>query len=544
MSSVGSSPAPPSGDSGDSEKKSKKGRGGGRDPAAKRTSKPSAAGTPAEKEEHPDEAESLWAGYRHILSAVPSWLASMFMHMILLLVLALITIPSPPNQLFNELMLGQGDPQETPELQDLAEEDIQPDVEATDVSEFVPEMDVEVITKEPDISLEDDVDPAKLQIAIDPIGELSAGPQGATTEIGALDGSGFEGRSAASRAALVRSGGGTEASEGAVGRALKWFASHQNEDGSWNLDHRFGPCQNRCSNPGSGSNALNGATALGLLPFLGAGHTHREGNFKPTVKKGLDFLMKNMKVFQNRGSLFDEDGTMYSHGLGAIVLCEAYAMTNDNRIGKAAQLAIYETAYTQDPVGGGWRYRPHERGDTSALGWQVMALKSAHMAYLTVPEQTYRKAKLFLDSVQTEEGARYGYLDPGKGTGTSAVGLLCRMYLGWKRDNPALERGVAWMSKRGPSQNNMYYNYYATQVMRHYGGEEWETWNPVMRDYLVRTQATQGHEEGSWFFPRGGHSGDVGGRLYTTSMATMILEVYYRHLPLYKQQAAEEDFPL
>jgi len=155
-----------------------------------------------------------------------------------------------------------------------------------------------------------------------------------------------------------------------------------------------------------------------------------------------------------------------------------------------------------------------------------------------------QKAYRFLDSVQANNGAHYGYTDPAAGReGTTSVGLLCRMYLGWKRDHPALQQGVKWISDRGPSTNNMYYNYYATQVMSHWEGELWKKWNPVMRDQLVKSQAKQGHEAGSWYM-EAGHVTDKGGRLYCTSMATMILEVYYRHLPIYQKQSTEEDFPL
>ena len=344
---------------------------------------------------------------------------------------------------------------------------------------------------------------------------------------------------------MVKKGGGTKASEKSVASALKWFATHQNSDGSWNLDHRFGPCQSRCRHPGIRSDAPNGATALALLPFLGAGQTHLEGPYKENVAAGLQFLLRNMRIIGQRGSLFDQGGNYYSHGLGAIVLCEAYAMTKDKNLAKPAQMAIFETAYAQDPIGGGWRYSAQQRGDTSALGWQLMALKSAHMAYLKVPSQTYIGASRFLDSVQSDSGAKYGYTGPTRPqSATTAVGLLCRMYLGWKRDEPAIERGVETFKRKGPSEGNMYYNYYATQVMRHFGGEPWKVWNESMREYLVRTQAQMGHEKGSWHFPGGGHAGHVGGRLYATSMATMILEVYYRHMPIYQEQASEEDFPL
>jgi hypothetical protein len=167
-----------------------------------------------------------------------------------------------------------------------------------------------------------------------------------------------------------------------------------------------------------------------------------------------------------------------------------------------------------------------------------------------VPPGTIQGSMRFLDSVQADSGARYGYTTPGQGQGTTAVGLLCRMYLGWKQEHPALKRGVEYLSRLGPSRVNIYYDYYATQVLRQYcgdpgteGHEMWEKWNSNMRDWLVSTQEKNGHEAGSWMMS-GDHGSERGGRVYCTSMATMILEVYYRHMPIYGKQAATEEFPL
>ncbi|MCP4814006.1 MAG: hypothetical protein GY888_15985, partial [Planctomycetaceae bacterium] len=159
-----------------------------------------------------------------------------------------------------------------------------------------------------------------------------------------------------------------------------------------------------------------------------------------------------------------------------------------------------------------------------------------------VPPNTIKGAYKFPDTVQGNSGATYGYTTPGAGDATTAVGLLCRMYLGWKKDEPALQRGVERLGNKGPIPNNMYFNYYATQVMRQHGGPLWDKWNVKMRDSLVDSQSKQGHMKGSWHMA-GGH-GSSGGRLYNTSMAAMILEVYYRHMPIYGKQATEEDFPL
>ena len=179
-----------------------------------------------------------------------------------------------------------------------------------------------------------------------------------------------------------------------------------------------------------------------------------------------------------------------------------------------------------------------------------MGLKSGLMGYLEVPPNTIRGAEKFLESASQDSGAYYGYVGPGKSPATTSVGLLCRMYLGWEKDHPGLKKGVEFLSSTGVSkpgggrgnQADMYYNYYATQVMRHYGGTEWEKWNGEMRDWLIESQANEGNMEGSWHFP---HTwAGRGGRLYNTAMACMILEVYYRHLPIYGAKATEEEFPL
>jgi len=187
-------------------------------------------------------------------------------------------------------------------------------------------------------------------------------------------------------------------------------------------------------------------------------------------------------------------------------------------------------------------------GDTSVTGWQLMALKSAQLAGLETRSSTVPLVNKFLDSVEDLDGAAYGYRTPNSARDSmSSVGLLCRMYLGWGKDKPALERGVKLLSQRGPSISDsadMYYNYYGTQIMRHWGGEEWERWNYRIRDWLIAKQSRKGHEKGSWFMNDSQYApkAAAGGRLYCTSMAAMILEVYYRTLPLYSEQAVKDEF--
>ncbi len=494
-------------------------------------------------EEYEDEEEiGNVLNNRFILfNAVPSWAVSMVVHILILLALALMYFN--PSSEAAPTVLNVSPPGEVEEVKDFELlEDLEPmDVE-TMTSEVVMQTEVTTPTEMEELSVSTDIDAAPLTVDLVEFSTQTAPRNDLMQEIGSVTGKGVEGRGAAARKQMVAANGGSEGSERAVALALKWFAEHQRPDGSWSFDHRQGQCNGRCTHAGTLKDCYTGATAMALLPFLGSGQTHKEGQYKKQVFGGLSYLIKAQN--KKNGSLVQGGGNMYSHGLAAIALCEAYAMTQDRQLMMPAQASLAYIAYAQDPVGGGWRYQPKQAGDTSVVGWQLMALKSGHMAYLKVPPACVAGTSKFLDSVQTEYGAKYGYATPGAKPSTTAVGLLCRMYLGWKKDNEALEAGARYISDIGPKPTDMYYNYYATQVMRHFGGEMWEKWNNVMRDQLVDSQSTTGHMTGSWDVAGGGHVNDRGGRLYFTSCATMILEVYYRHMPIYGKAAAEEDFPL
>jgi hypothetical protein len=346
---------------------------------------------------------------------------------------------------------------------------------------------------------------------------------------------GLEGRK--NRAALATREGASQASEDAVERGLKWLLAHQRRNGSWNFDHTKGPCGGLCRNPGTES-STSAATAVALLAFLGAGYTHTDGQYQDAVHRGLYYL-SSRGVMTPHGADFQQ-GTMYAQGLSAIALCEAYGMTRDPALRDLAQKAIDFIVYAQDRKGGGWRYEPQQPGDTTVTGWELMALKSGQMAGLDVPSPSIGLAIRFLDSVQADGGAQYGYMSQQPRRSTTAIGLLLRMYTGWRPDKAALRRGIEHLDKWGPSQDDIYYDYYATQVMRHWQGPKWQRWNLTMRDYLVKTQASQGHESGSWYFD-GPHT-RTGGRLFSTCAAIMTLEVYYRYMPLYGTKAVEKAF--
>jgi len=344
----------------------------------------------------------------------------------------------------------------------------------------------------------------------------------------------FDGRSGGTKERALIEGGGNKDSESAVASGLKWIAMQQSIDGAWRLDGKF-------KNPGS-QNDIAG-TAFGLLPFLGAGHTHKakKGNdYDKPIERALRFLIR--KQDQKNGNF---GGGMYGHCLATIAICEAYGLTQDANLRRPAQMAVNYVVDSQHEKGG-WRYGPKQAGDTSVTGWAVMALKSAKMSGLDVPELRFKMAISYInDCCGPNEG--YGYTGPGSTPTMSAVGLLCRQYLqSWGPDQIRMLRGVnanlqALKPPTTGQPTNMYYYYYATQVMHHLGGQLWTDWNEKMRDSLVRSQDKSNNRalHGSWD-PTGDSHGGVGGRLMYTSLALLTLEVYYRHLPLYYRDAGSK----
>ena len=77
---------------------------------------------------------------------------------------------------------------------------------------------------------------------------------------------------------------------------------------------------------------------------------------------------------------------------------------------------------------------------------------------------------------------------------------------------------------------DMYYWYYATLAMYQVGGAEWKTWNEALKTAMVdnqRKDTTYCMYKGSW--DPIGPWGPDGGRVYSTAILAMCLEVYYRY---------------
>ena len=352
-------------------------------------------------------------------------------------------------------------------------------------------------------------------------------------------GTGFGLRGSGNREAIP---GVTKASERAVGTALNWISRHQNRDGGWSIasgDRR--PCTDASCRGWGTTHADAAATALAILPFLGAGQTHetKGSPYQKHIQRGLTWLVQHQNL---EGDLSGGQHQMYSHGLATMALCETYGMTKDSKFGHAAQLAIKFIESGQNDEGG-WRYnwRSYE-GDTSVFGWQVMALKSAQMAGLQVDQQKFQRCKKWLE--QCSSGYHKGIFSyqPGNGPKYSmtAVGFLATEYLGANQKDQGVKESMDYLLENMPSNDkrDIYYWYYATLALHNVPGPEWEKWNRQMRRLLIESQVDHGCATGSWS-PADDEWGSLGGRLMVTSLSALTLEVYYRYLPLYQLDIAK-----
>lgn len=358
-------------------------------------------------------------------------------------------------------------------------------------------------------------------------------------------------RTAANRRQQALARGASPESEEAVSAALLWLASVQEADGRWDASRQLAGREQVVAGHdrgGAGADADTGITALALLAFLGAGHTQSAGEHIDTVAAGLKFLKSQQAPDGNLGGGARNFAFMYCHGMATLAVSEAYGMTKDPELESVVRGAIAYSIAAQHPQTGGWRYRPwqhrpNDGGDASQMGWQLMALTSAELAGIEMP-QTARDGMInFLKRVAVGTHGGQACYRPGEQVShtMTAEALYCRQLLGMARENPASDEAGEFLLGQLPGagrRKNLYYWYYGTLAMYQLGGDHWDRWNQALQNSLVPAQTSVGQEAGSW--SPNTVWGGYGGRIYSTAMSALCLEVYYRYLPVYGDRVALE----
>ncbi len=378
----------------------------------------------------------------------------------------------------------------------------------------------------------------------------------------------------AERSALTERGI-TPATEAAVEAGLQWFAVHQDPDGIWNGATFDEHCPSRdCRQEGGHRDRELAYTGLACLAYLGAGYDHLDGPYRDVVRRGFEAILARQAFDGSHEELswtFSYEAAIVCHALN-----DAYALTGDAWLRRAAQRSLDYLVKIQFP-GGAWRY--HIRSsetDTSIMSWVLLAAVSARSADLDVPEQVFVSCENWFEratdplppgefevfeAAQFKGDGRYGvdvrrddqgkvrtfklktwYQPPRLYTpAMPAINLLARIWLGRTRAHPVCLGNANQVVSQIPGYGvglekefafYPYTFYYGSLAMFQMGGEYWRLWRTKCIEEVVKNQNRTGHLRGSWTTPRGEFfAGLNGGRMFCTAMCIMTLETFYRYQP-------------
>jgi hypothetical protein len=326
----------------------------------------------------------------------------------------------------------------------------------------------------------------------------------------------------------------TQAAQDAVARGLDYLAGTQHRNGSFGTNHH----------PDNVA-----ITSLAALAFMAGGHQPGRGRFGRVVLNCLDFVLAQEKndppgfLHNPTGSYAmmtrQHDGPMYSHGFGTLFLAEVHGMVHREELRQRLHATLkraVDLILRSQNRHGGWRYQPKpDDADISVTICQIMALRAARNAGISVPRETVDRCIQYVKSCQEKPGSReaggfrYMTLEKQPGFASTAAGVVALYCAGLYKD-PAVEDGLKFLMQFKPKQYfsrpDFYYfygHYYAAQAMWTAGGTYWSEWYPAIRDELI-SRAQRGRHEGVWVDQICPH--------YATAMACIILQIPNNYLPI------------
>jgi len=341
---------------------------------------------------------------------------------------------------------------------------------------------------------------------------------------------------------ILKELGGTKESEKAVDRALVWLASVQEPEGRWGYI-----TTNRHRRAADHPHDM-ACTGLATLAFLAQGHSPaKAGPYQDNVTRALDFLIsKQLDDGDLRGPMRGggaDMGNMYDQGIATFALAEAAIMSHDPKYTQAALAGAKFIVEAQNEETGGWRYIPREQGDSSVFGWQIMALHSAEQIGFEIPNDCRIGMLRYIKMASSGQHEMLAGYQPHNGPTPpmTAEIAFCRMLLGQQFTEDEANEVCDFLQNQPPNrgESDIYYWYYGSLCMMQMQNDAWKNWNTQVRDTLIRMQRHVGSDGGYW---EGMRWGDRGGHVFTTAMATLTLEVYYRYMPLQQktEKAGEE----
>jgi len=326
-------------------------------------------------------------------------------------------------------------------------------------------------------------------------------------------------------------------------------------------------------------------TALVLLAHLGTGYDHKDGDYKEGMRRAL----KWMRAQQNENGRFGpehDNAFLPTHALCTAAMAECFGLSGDaalkDNCERAARhlltLQPKDSGFARNPNGWGLEAEP----DVATTAWSVLALKTARiggieldlaasaagvLSFLDTVTDCVKDTEGKITDVRTRLRERGGEApDYREGSFVSmptlnAMNALCRVILGDSENQTdigkalaisAIMENAAWSER----QVDFLHFYFASAAAYQWlgssfrrvrktgpdkGHSEWEltlvkTLNDNQRGYRpdeLKTGPAMLDEFGSWdavdAYSR------QGGRVYTTAMAALCLQIYYR----YKRQTKD-----
>ena len=331
-----------------------------------------------------------------------------------------------------------------------------------------------------------------------------------------------------------------------IEQGIAWLLAHQDKDGRWNADE-FMLHDGDKATDGKGRGTQDVAiTGLVLLALSREGVARRSDVHYGALVRGAHWLA----LQQGENGVFGSNSAqdfIYGQAIATLGLWAATAATGSAEARTAAERGYAYLEAHRNPYAV-WRYQPRDNdNDTSVTTWATLAYLAAHEQGHKVNRQAFALIAMWLDQVTDEQG-RAGYTRKGEpssrnmrnaarfppthGEAMTAAGLLCRTGMGQSEESHPitaqsaallLEKAPTWAAEDGHVDHC--YWFFATEALRHFGGEGRSTWANALVPALQQGMRRDGAYAGSW--DPVDPWGEDGGRLYATALSVLALQGLY-----------------
>jgi hypothetical protein len=291
---------------------------------------------------------------------------------------------------------------------------------------------------------------------------------------------------------------------------LWYLTGRQEDDGRWDA-----------AKWGAGSASDVEVTALSLLAYLAAGYTGESGRFQFAVNAATKYLSSKQTESGLIGS-----SDLREHATAGLALTEYWAMTKLPALEKPVRQAHDYLRRCQLPSGA-WPSRKSTRPDDATDILTLMMLKSGKLAGIKLADQALKKAGACIQS-KLDAPPKSQDLQPVPGA------YLASFFSGAPDDQKRREtlRAFLELSPRGVL-GDPYACWFATLGSFNHGGSAWKSWDPKMKARIFGEFRTKGPDFGGWL--TGGEESQRLGKIGTTALRLLVLEIYYRYLPIYSK---------